>query len=318
MKNTPLSYLRLSHERLNIFHRITGYMAIIMMLIHIVCYISFFNSLQKLFKLLEVQDVMGIISAISFLIVATSGIVIRNLYYELFYYIHTSSWMVSIVFLGLHQPIFTKLTLYLVILCSSLWLTDRAIRTLRLVIYSDRNYATITPLPNRGVRVTMHQPLPGAIPGQHCFLWIPKLRLCEAHPFTITSLDPVEFVVTARNGFTKQLFEFATMSPEITLKASIDGAYGSFPDPTRFDNIVLVAGGSGGSFAYGILRLLEETSAKQPDLFKIDVTVIWAVRHSGETIYRGFIQTKTDWCYRLFALVRPRCQMHQLPVRRLF
>jgi predicted ferric reductase len=100
------------------------------------------------------------------------------------------------------------------------------------------------------------------------------------HPFTIVGTKPLEFCVKAHDGFTWKLHEYARRNPGGRLKASVEGPYGTFPDPMDYDKIILIAGGSGGSFTFGLaVNLLERMGE---DCTK-SIMFIWAVREHGES-----------------------------------
>ncbi len=118
----------------------------------------------------------------------------------------------------------------------------------------------------------------GAAPGKHLFLWIPGLRAFQMHPFSIVATQPLELVVNSYNGFTKSLHKKAREQPGIAMRASVEGPYGTFPDPSEYDKIVLVAGGSGGSFTFGIaVNALERMTEDS----KQEIDFVWAVRETG-------------------------------------
>ncbi|GJC88074.1 hypothetical protein ColLi_10912 [Colletotrichum liriopes] len=56
------------------------------------------------------------------------------------------------------------------------------------------------------------------------------------HPFTIAAMEPLDT---------------PSATPGATLMASLEGSYGTFPNPAEYDKIVLVAGGSDASFTVG-------------------------------------------------------------------
>lgn len=257
LKNTPLAFLTAwSYERLNCLHRIAGYTAVSHVIIHTSCYSYYFCSMNRCSRLLETSDIFGIVAGSCWALLALAAIFIRRWWYELFYYIHVTLWIVSIVSIGLHQSKFTTKIVIGTVVAGSMWGLDRLIRFVRLMINSTNNTATLTPLPNGGTRVTLAKPPMGAISGKHCFLWIPRIRLFETHPFTIASADPLEFVVVSHNGFTGDLHKYAIDHPGQPLKASIEGPYGTVPDPSAFETVVLVAGGSGASFTFGLAHAL--------------------------------------------------------------
>ncbi|GFP56418.1 ferric/cupric reductase transmembrane component 1 [Trichoderma asperellum] len=267
LKNTPLAFLTAwSYERLNILHQIAGYMCISFVIIHASCYTTYFKNMGRISILREESVIYGEIAGLSFVIVGFAGAVIRRWWYELFYYVHMSCWILAIVMVGLHQPMFAKRIVFVVIATAGIWVLDRLIRVTRLLIYSANNTATITPLPNGGTRVTLKKAPLRAVSGQHCFLWIPSVRVSETHPFTIAAMDPMEFVVNSHDGFTQDLHRYAVKNPGATVKASVEGAYGTLPDASEYERVVLVAGGSGSTFTFGmVLNMLKDMSPEQQD-----------------------------------------------------
>ncbi|KAL7811028.1 ferric reductase NAD binding domain-containing protein [Trichoderma aethiopicum] len=280
LKNTPLAFLTAwSYERLNILHQIAGSMCIIFVIIHASCYSSYFGLAGRTAILREESVIYGEIAGVSFFIVGFAGAVIRRWWYELFYYVHISFWILAIVMVGLHQPNFGEKIVYVVIVTAGIWVLDRLIRMTRLLVYSTNNSAVLTPLPNGGTRVTLKKAPLGAVSGQHCFLWIPSIRTCETHPFTIASMDPLEFVVNSYDGFTQDLHRYAVKHPGATVKASVEGAYGTLPDASEYDRVVLVAGGSGSTFTFGMaLNMLKEKTVAQ---LNKKITFIWMVKYES-------------------------------------
>jgi hypothetical protein len=117
-----------------------------------------------------------------------------------------------------------------------------------------------------------------AVPGKHFYVWIPSIRMFEMHPFTIVGTQPLEFIIKSQNGFTRDLHKFALKHPGAALRASLDGPYGTFPDPMEYDKIVLIAGGGGASFTFGlIVNLLE----KMKEGSKKSIDFIWTVKQHG-------------------------------------
>ncbi|TFB04152.1 Ferric reductase transmembrane component 4 [Trichoderma ghanense] len=280
LKNTPLAFLTAwSYERLNILHQIAGSMCIIFVIIHASCYSSYFSLAGRTAILREESVIYGEIAGASFFIVGFAGAVIRRWWYELFYYVHISFWILAIVMVGLHQPNFGEKIVYVVIVTAGIWVLDRLIRMTRLLIYSTNNSAALTPLPNGGTRVTLKKAPLGAVSGQHCFLWIPSMRTCETHPFTIAAMEPLEFVVNSHDGFTRDLHRYAVKHPGATVKASVEGAYGTLPDACEYDRVVLVAGGSGSTFTFGMaLNMLKAKTAEQ---LNKKITFIWMVKYES-------------------------------------
>ncbi|KAK4229419.1 putative ferric reductase transmembrane component [Podospora fimiseda] len=277
LKNTPLAFLTAySYERLNCLHQIAGYTMFIQMLLHGAIYTAFFDSQGRLFsQYAEPEEIAAIIAGFAFLGVVFSAVFLRRWWYELFYVVHISCWIVGIITTGFHQPALYKKIYIITVLAGCMWGVDRIIRISRVLYNSINNEATLHPLPNGGTKVVMKKVPARAEPGKHCFIWIPAIRKFETHPFTIHRGSPVEFTVKAQNGFTRDLHNYAVANPGAAVKASIDGPYGTFPDPMDFDKIVLIAGGGGATFTFGLAvnvleRMTEETHK--------DIVFIWTVR----------------------------------------
>ena len=98
----------------------------------------------------------------------------------------------------------------------------------------------------------------------------------------MVSRDPIEFVVSAQAGFTKRLFEAACEKPGRKVRAGVEGAYGCVPDVSRYDTVVLMAGGSGATFAFA---LAVEWARKNDAESKGRCVFVWSVRTAGELIF---------------------------------
>ncbi|GJJ12119.1 hypothetical protein Clacol_006360 [Clathrus columnatus] len=163
---------------------------------------------------------------------------------------------------------------------------------LRLAGYSSRGayvpppgYAHATLLPGRTIRLRLIPPHHFSwAPGQHVLLTIPSVSKFGAHPFTISSVCDGEAVtddgrellilIRARTGFTKDLwmhverleeagalgdepdFNFVRPSRGVLLRTYVDGPFGSSTRAkwTAYDTVLIIAGGSGISFAASILE----------------------------------------------------------------
>ena len=280
LKNTPLAFLTAySYERLNCLHQIAGYTMFAFTVIHGALYTAFFQSQGRLLSIYaERGQIAAIVAGFAFLSIVFSAMFLRRVWYEVFYVVHVSSWIVAIIAVGFHQPDFGSKILIVTLLAASMWVADRMIRAGRVLYYSANNEATLHPLPEGGTKIVVKK-VPGrAEPGKHCFVWIPAVRKFETHPFTIHKSSPMEFTVKARNGFTSDLHKYAVANPGVAVRASVDGPYGTFPDPMEFDKIVLIAGGGGATFTFGLaVNVLERMNEDSPK----NVVFIWAVKKHG-------------------------------------
>jgi predicted ferric reductase len=281
LKNTPLAFLTAhSYERLNCLHQIAGYTMFVEMVIHASMYTSYFNSTGRLLAVFaERGEIAAIVAGFAFLGVVFSATFLRRFWYELFYITHVCCWIVGVVAVGFHQPEFGEKTLIVTLIAASIWFLDRLLRASRVLYYSVNNEATLHPLANGGTKIVFKKVPARAEPGKHCFIWIPSIRKFETHPFTIHRSSPLAFTVKACNGFTRDLHKYAAAHPGVSVRASIDGPYGTFPDPMEFDKIVLIAGGGGATFTFGLaVNILERMDESSPK----DVVFVWSVREHGE------------------------------------
>ncbi|KAI0453453.1 ferric reductase NAD binding domain-containing protein [Xylaria acuta] len=277
LKNTPLAVLTAySYERLNSLHQIAGYTTLLYAILHAALYTYYFMHTGKTYILREDIVTAGIVLGFAMFFTVFAGTILRRLKYELFYIVHLALFVVIVVTLGLHRPSFDQdKTLIVTVLIAALWFSDRLIRVTRLAYNSINNEATIFPLPNGGTRIVLKKPMTRARPGKHCYVWLPHIRAFETHPFTIVATEPLELIINSYSGFTRDLHRYASNKPGAPLKVSVEGPYGTFPDPMEYDKVVLVAGGAGATFAIGLaadmLRRMTLDSTNQIEL-------IWATR----------------------------------------
>lgn len=251
---------------------------------HGVVYTVALNRGDQLSLLTESAQISGEVAGVSMLITGLAALLLRRWHYEAFYAIHIVFFVVILITVGLHRAD-TSLgyaqnwSVAAVIVAAGLWALDRAIRVLRLWWNGVGNTAVISPLPQGGTRVTLQKTPATFVPGKHAFLWLPSIRIAETHPFTIVSTHPLEFVISAHNGFTHYLHALALQNPGALLRASVEGAYGTHPDFGSFDRVVLIAGGSGASFALGIAAALVQHARLK---HRMQIDLLWVVRRPGK------------------------------------
>lgn len=167
-------------------------------------------------------------------------------------------------------------------LAAGLWVLDRIVRLAKRIFHGAANYCTLTPLPEGATRVTMRRPIK-ASPGSHVFLWIPGVRMLESHPFTLLATEPVaEFVIAARDGFTKQLHKAACKAgPDKSFRAGIEGPYGMTPNPREFDKVVLLAGGSGATFTLALALNWAKVSRLRKHRSTLDF--VWTIKNKSRS-----------------------------------
>jgi len=281
LKNTPLAFLTAySYERLNVLHRAAGYCTVICSIVHAIVYIQAFNISDDLHELKLTSNLVGIVAGVAMCLIAVTSLLIRKVRYEVWYLAHVTFYVLIVICVGMHRPKISTHSVIVAIFVGALWFSDRLIRFAKLTFFSVGNSATITPLPNGGTRIVLGKCPVRTEPGTHCFLWIPRVRGFETHPFTVASAGDgsMSFVVAAYDGFTRDLHNYAVKNPGAQLRASIDGPYGTVPDFTMYDKIVLIAGGSGGSFTFGIaINTIRKLATDSKSLIEF----VWVVREHG-------------------------------------
>jgi predicted ferric reductase len=281
LKNTPLAFMTAhSYETLNPLHQVAGYTTMSTALVHLIVECLYFQRAKKPHELLEHEQIYGMIAACSMFVIFLTTIGMKKLRYEAFYIIHLTMFMLMMITVAMHRPDLADKEVIVILVAASMWGSDRIIRGLRILYHSRGNEATIHPLPHGGTRIVLRRSPSRAIPGTHCFLWLPTIRKFETHPFTIVSTSPnLELVINAYDGFTSDLHTYAVKNPGKSLRASVDGPYGAIPDfASTADKVILIAGGSGASFTFGVAL---DTVKRLPEASKTTIDFVWTVREEG-------------------------------------
>jgi NAD(P)H-flavin reductase len=298
----PLTVLlQTSHEELNPWHRITGRIIYFLLLNHGSWYMNFFVQADLLSTRLTALVVIIGITAFSLLtVIATSSLSsVRKWNYRVFFLLHLFIGVSLPPLLFFHAP---ELRVYM-IEAFALFIIDIICRKLDTVT----GYATITKVPNTKL-VKMKILMPAtkldrfrAAPGQHVYLNIPpestppntsspSIHDTLYNPFTVADVSATDITLVLRSlrGPTTNALETLAALTKARPPINIEGPYGSsrrFPNLiSKYDRILLVAGGVGATFTLPIYRDLRdqlETEGKSPDNIKF----IWSMRSSAETAW---------------------------------
>lgn len=287
LKTTPLGLMvPVSHTQLNTLHRIVGYTAVFLLFLHVIFYTAHFGGQGHWSLFLKPENLEGIGAGVA-MVVLLMGI-FRHRGYEVFYVSHIVGFVAAVILTGMHRPNWAKKLPLLMSIIACVWLVDRAVRAAKMLYNLINNSATFYALPDGGTRIILKKPsIQSAPPGSYCFLWIPQIRLLESHPFTIVSNGPMglELVMKSHRGFTGAVGQFASRHPRRTVWASIDGPYGSLPATDCYDKLVLIAGGSGAAFTFGLINhIMSQSDEPRPQAIEF----VWAVKHKGMCIFYSF------------------------------
>ncbi|EED18843.1 ferric reductase transmembrane component 5 precursor, putative [Talaromyces stipitatus ATCC 10500] len=282
LRNSPLSFLTgYSYDKLILLHKVAGYSTIFWTILHIILF-SIDGARKDLFsaEAKELKIVVGWVGGFAMLIILGTAVTRRWIPYEAFYTSHAALSIVILVTMCFHPD--TWGCILVCIITAGFWSADLLIRLIQLFWYSIGNRATLSPLPNGGVRVVMYKS-PKTTPGSHCSLWIPSIRLIETHPVAVLSTDPLEFVIASYDGFTGELYK--TSLNKKTVWASVHGSYGARIDFTNLEKVVFIAGGSGASFTFALAMALMKSGGNSA---KPGIEFIWVVRHQDPlNLYSG-------------------------------
>ncbi|KAL2852070.1 hypothetical protein BJY01DRAFT_100482 [Aspergillus pseudoustus] len=279
MKNTPFAPIaHVSHNQLNILHRLAGYTAAFLVLLHAIFYMAHFGRQGRWAKLLESGNIEGFGSGVATIVLLLGIFRCRN--YQLFFNSHILAFISLLILTALHRPDWAKKLPVVMVVMACIWLADRILRTARIAYNAVNNGATLHPLTDGATRVVFAKPSASAArPGAHCFLWIPRISVYQMHSFTIVNNGPdgLELVIKAQGSYTRALHTLAKEHAGRPIRASIDGPYGSLPEPAAYDKLVLIAGGSGASFAFGLLNRMMTQADGMP---LTPVEFVWAVKRT--------------------------------------
>ncbi|KAF5361182.1 hypothetical protein D9758_009046 [Tetrapyrgos nigripes] len=313
-KNNVISFLTgIGYEKLNIVHRMLARSLFVLLCVHASGRIA----AKVGEDVHETWFHTGVMAGLSFSILFFISMrPVRGKAYELFFYTHMALALIILGGAYYHTNEFvdgltgTATYSHYIWPCFLIWGLDQLIRAIRLIAFNhsyfgfgsgsgtlDASTELISP---HLVRVTLRRPAHFHwAPGQFAYLITPTVSLLpfEGHPFTIASYDSkmnakeitstsgsssskaywkeLVFLVNVRDGFTKRLSHVAAQKG--TIKVFVDGPYGQRNDLSGYDNVVLIAGGTGVTYTLPmLLDIVEGARAGKRNCKR--VVFVWAVR----------------------------------------
>ncbi|KAG0648850.1 Ferric-chelate reductase 7 [Hyphodiscus hymeniophilus] len=273
-----------SHERLNWLHRWVSRTLLLTVTVHGGFFITEWVRADFVKLELEMMPMVKYgIGAWAILVwtFITSLSPLRSMAYEIFVLQHIAAAAVFLWLLWVHVPSYASYNVWFAIAAVSF---DRIIRLL-LAVYRNIRLRRDT-LCNRTKTVGHEIEVQAAgnditvviikdvhmswKPGQHLYLWIPRLGLLESHPFTIASLcmssqgchcNEIQLAIKTQSGFSRRIYQYATKTQETSesLTGFIAGPYGSPPKWEAFESLILIAASTGASFTLPILESILKT-----------------------------------------------------------
>lgn len=115
-------------------------------------------------------------------------------------------------------------------------------------------------------------------PGQHLWLWLPRVGLIDTHPYTIACphrmpktciCNSIQLVIRAHSGFSRRLHQharkLADKGDRNTLMGFVIGPFGNPPRWDVYETLVLISASTGASFTLPILENLLKVAETQQD-----------------------------------------------------
>ncbi|KAE8385766.1 ferric reductase like transmembrane component-domain-containing protein [Aspergillus alliaceus] len=302
-----------SHEKLQVYHHWTSYAMFVLALIHTFPFIIFNIWKGQMVNKWNTSMVYwtGVATLIPQAYLTFMSLpAIRNRYYEFFKATHFLVALLFLLFFFFHCDF--RLTSWdYFVAAGAVYLCSLFAAWIRTHFINGRHTATIDLLLCGFVRIRIPTVMSWR-PGQHIFLRFlsPELGLhcLTAHPFTICSLshDPdkmgkaseIVFYLKPRHGITARLAKIAAKSPVFSKTVLLEGPYGGISDtanPSGFDTILVIAGGSGGGFSLAILEDALRAYENAPDAQQRNIRVVFATRNTKVAEwYREEIEDKVS------------------------
>ncbi|KAH7104393.1 ferric reductase NAD binding domain-containing protein [Auriculariales sp. MPI-PUGE-AT-0066] len=296
-KNNFISFFTgISHEKMTSLHRAAGRSVVLMFWLHGAGKLYSGTPLTALSMQMGAAS-LGALTVTFFLSLGP----IRRFFYEVFFVSHVlliSTFMIT----GWYHTAQVKVSFAPWMWAGMItWGFDRVFRLAR-VLYTiarrNRNgsstRATIELVSEDTVRVYMNRRVSWKA-GQHAFLTFPGISAnpLEAHPFSIATIpDPpyagpkspgegaqVSFIIRAKKGMTAKLKNQAAKAGPTGLQVSavVDGPYGSPPDLTTYSTAVIIAGGSGITYAISMFENLIQKRRLGTSACR-RVVLVWSIR----------------------------------------
>lgn len=315
-RNNPLiGLLGISFDSFNLVHRWLGRIVVLEALTHVISWMVG-AVLKSGWEVVRVSittvpfAMYGFMAAVALtFLILHSPSAIRHAFYETFLFFHIMAAAVVCAGLYYHIAYIESARIWLTFVKVPIigWGFERSLRLLSLIkgnVGKKMTTAHVEALPGDAVRVTVRMARPWKFrPGQHLYLYMPKLGLWTSHPFTISwsedkqrvALDDeklslhrqdiyqtdrtMSLIVRRRTGFTDILFKKAFESPEksFTTIAFAEGPYGNIDFLGSYGTVVLIAGGVGITHPVSYLRELVAGYANGVVATR-RITLVWVIQ----------------------------------------
>ncbi|XP_024977285.1 ferric reduction oxidase 4-like [Cynara cardunculus var. scolymus] len=252
------------------YHIWLGHLSMVLFTAHSVGFIIYWAITDQMALMLEwsrtyVSNVAGEIAFILALVMWVTSIPrVRRKMFELFFYAH-QTYILYLFFYIIHVGV---AYFCLILPGIFLFLIDRYLRFLQSRTNVRVVAARLLPCDTLELNFTKIAGL-DYNPASILFLNVPSISKLQWHPFTVTSNanmepDMLTVLIKCQGTWSRKLYQHLSGSPIHHLQVSVEGPYG----PTsshflRYENLVLISGGSGITPFISIIRELTFQRARQ-------------------------------------------------------
>lgn len=288
-----------SYERINWFHRWASRVFFASATVHG----GFFTYewLAASFFWTEVKTVKMVLPGIGAWFILAWTVVstipfFRRIKYELFVVQHIISVVLLLVFLVLHVPDHHLFSIWCAVGVFAYDVVTRSAnpiwRNLRLRVSANPSVryahdANVEAVDDELTVMTIRNVGFSWVPGQHVLIWSPTFRWETPHPFTIVNspsaeakTQDVQLTMKTKTGLTRDLNDWARRTglrgDNGSMRVLVTGPFGTIPNWKQYENIVLVAASTGGSFTTPILEDL--LTSQSPGCVR-KISALYIVRH---------------------------------------
>ncbi|CAJ0547625.1 Ff.00g043790.m01.CDS01 [Fusarium sp. VM40] len=220
----------------------------------------------------------------------------RRIKYELFVVQHIISVVLLLVFLVLHVPDHHLFSIWCAVGVFAYDVVTRSAnpiwRNLRLRVSANPSVryahdANVEAVDDELTVMTIRNVGFSWVPGQHVLIWSATFRWETPHPFTIVNspsaeakTQDVQLTMKTKTGLTRDLNDWARRTglrgDNGSMRVLVTGPFGTVPNWKQYENIVLVAASTGGSFTTPILEDL--LTSQSPGCVR-KISALYIVRH---------------------------------------
>ncbi|KAH7235619.1 hypothetical protein BKA59DRAFT_503480 [Fusarium tricinctum] len=222
----------------------------------------------------------------------------RRIKYELFVVQHIISVVLLLVFLVLHVPDHHLFSIWCAVGVFAYDVVTRSAnpiwRNLRLRVSANPSVryahdANIEAVDDELTAMTIRNVGFSWVPGQHVLIWSPTFRWETPHPFTIVNspnaeskTQDIQLTIKTKTGLTRDLNDWARRiglrGDNGSMRVLVTGPFGTVPNWKQYENIVLVAASTGGSF---ITPILEDLLTSQSPGCVRKISALYIVRRKA-------------------------------------